>query len=702
MAFSGTENLRDPYPAWLRRPLARPVSTRQPGRAIAFQAFCARSGVPVTAIVHIVLPCAGFGGVFVLAACLSFLVLASGAQAGPVSGDQTAAPALELHDGKNVLAGHAFVLEDERGTRTIGDVRTTAASKFRVLRPRGEASGFTSAVYWLRFRVKNVTASSTFIVDLSDRATASPAIAELHDEAGGVWRTGAALPFHERAVETASIAFRIALGPGEVGTFWIRQWSTDSMMLSPVAWPEQQFWEMQSDERLRNGLCYGVLAGLALYNLFLFLATRDRGYLFYVAFQVLNGLTQAAFDKYTFEYLWPDHPVWGRRSEQVLSCLAIAAALVFARAFLGPGRRSPWLDRAMRMLPVPIVVVATAGALTDQSTLQMLIGALILGSIGVVTLAALQASLRGGSSNARVFLVAWTVLLAGATMAVLTALGAFSWDDGFYLMKLGSALEAVLLSLALASRINALTRDRERAQREVVAAKTARIEALRQLVSGVAHEVGNPLNFARGGSDELGAQLEAIGERVPGADAPARRAHRLVALGLSRIKLILDNLRCYLSVGEADAVPTDLAHEIEQALELTGERLAAAGVRVDKQIDPLPAVRARPGELHQVLLNLIGNAVEAMPGGGTLRVVARAGESGIEVAVSDTGPGIAAADRDKVFEPFFTTRQDTGGTGLGLAVAREIVMKNGGTIRAEDNPGGGARFVVSLPRVHAA
>jgi signal transduction histidine kinase len=184
---------------------------------------------------------------------------------------------------------------------------------------------------------------------------------------------------------------------------------------------------------------------------------------------------------------------------------------------------------------------------------------------------------------------------------------------------------------------------------------------------------------------------------VPGADTSARRAHRLVASGLARIKLILDNLRRYLSVGDADPVPTDLTHEIEQALELTGERLRSAGIRVETQIEPLPPLQARPGQLHQVLLNLIANAIEAMPGGGTLRVAARANEHDVAISITDTGPGIEAADRERVFEPFFTTRADTGGTGLGLAVAREIVMKDGGTIRVEDGDGGGARFVVSLP-----
>jgi two-component system NtrC family sensor kinase len=99
------------------------------------------------------------------------------------------------------------------------------------------------------------------------------------------------------------------------------------------------------------------------------------------------------------------------------------------------------------------------------------------------------------------------------------------------------------------------------------------------------------------------------------------------------------------------------------------------------------------------MLNLIGNAIEAMPGGGRLRVAAHAGDDAVEVSLTDTGPGVAAADREKVFEPFFTTRAETGGTGLGLAVAREIVMKHGGTIRVDDGDGGGARFVVSLPRV---
>jgi signal transduction histidine kinase len=586
------------------------------------------------------------------------------------------------------------VLEDDIGALTFDDVRGPAEHRFRPLTRGGENAGHSRSVYWLRFRVKNTTSSSSFIVELS----ATPEIAELYDDTGTVRRSGTSRPFGERDVAHANIAFRITLPRGEERTFWLRQQSGDTVLLDPVMWPEGSFWETRSGGRLLNGFCYGVLIGLAVYNLFLFLGTRDRNYLLYVAFQVTNGLTQAALDKYTFQYLWPDHPEWAARSVPVLECLALAAAFAFARAFLDTRRLSPRLDATMRMLFIASLVFAAACALIDQTALKTLIGAHFLGSIALIAVAATVAAARTGSTNARVFLVAWAVLLAATAMAVLAALGIVVSHGGFPLMKLGSAVEAVLLSLALASRINALTRDRERAQRDILAAKTARIEALRRLVSGVAHEVGNPLNFARGGSDELAAQLDAIEQRVPGAGAPARRAHKLVASGLARMKLILDNLRRYLSVGDAEPVCTDLAREIDQALELTAERLTCAGVHVETEIDPLLSLPSRPGELHQVLLDMIANAIEAMPGGGTLRVAARAGEHDLELSMTDTGSGVDAVDREKIFEPFFTTREDTGGTGLGLAVAREIVMKSGGTIRVEDGDGGGARFVVSLPR----
>lgn len=626
-------------------------------------------------------------------------------------GDDDAVSAVALHDGRNSLAAHAFVLEDPTGTLRFEDVRDEQRHAFRRLAPGGENAGHSSSVYWLRYRIENATISTNFIVDTST----APEVAELYGESGLLRRSGGLLPFGERDVAYANIAFRISLARGEARTFWLRQQTRDTVLFDPVVWSEPAFWNSQSQERLMNGLYYGVLLGLVAYNLFLFIATRDRNYLLYVAFQAINCFTQAAIDRYTFQYLWPGHPVWAGRSIPALEFLSIAAGLAFARGLLDTRRLLPRFDAVMRVAWIAGLVFAAIWLLTDQELVSQLVGARALDvsilalvtlgavhalcAVALVAVAAVVVAARTGATTARVFVVAWAVLLVGTTVAVLSAMGYLVSTAGFFVVKLGSAVEAVLLSLALASRINRLTRDRQRAQREVLAANTARIEALRQLVSGVAHEVGNPLNFACGGSDELTAQLDAIEGGALGAADGARRAHRLVASGLARIKTILDNLRRYLSVGDAEIVPTDLAYEIDQALELADDRLTSAGVRIEKQIGPLPVLPARPGEVHQVMLNMISNAIEAMPGGGTLRVAARAGDGEVELVIADTGPGVDVAYRDKIFEPFFTTRRDSGGSGLGLAVAREIVMRHGGTIRVEAEDGGGARFVVSLPRV---
>jgi signal transduction histidine kinase len=638
------------------------------------------------------------------------LFVAHQTQGAALRGDEDALATADLHDGRNALGAHAFVLEDPTGALRFEDVRDGRRQAFRRLAPGGENAGHSSSVYWLRFRVDNATASPSFILD----ATTMTGVVELYDEAGPLRRSGALLPFGERDVACANIAFRIALARGEARTLWLRQQTSDTVLLDPVVWSEPAFWNSRSRDFLVNGLCYGVLIGLAAYNLFLFLATRDRSYLLYVAFQVTNGLTQAALDQYTFQYLWPDHPLWAARSTAALESLSVAVGLAFARAFLDTGRRLPRLDAVLRALGIAGLVLAAIWSLGDPALLGWLGGpgvvdAIILAlvtlgsahalcSVTLIAAAAAVVAARTGETNARVFVVAWAVLLAGTMLAALNTMGSLVSLAGFPLMKLGSAVEAVLLSLALASRINGLRRDRERAQREVLAANTARVEALHQLVSGMAHEVGNPLNFACGGSDELAAQLDAIERGAPAGPGAARRAHRLVASGLARIRAILDNLRRYLSVGDAETVPTDLADEIDQALALAADRLTRAGVRVDRQLGPLPVLPARPGELHQVMLNLIANAIDAMPGGGTLRVAAGAGERELELVIADTGPGVDAAHREKIFEPFFTTRRATGGTGLGLAVAREIVMRHGGSIRVEAEAGGGARFVVALPR----
>ena len=137
---------------------------------------------------------------------------------------------------------------------------------------------------------------------------------------------------------------------------------------------------------------------------------------------------------------------------------------------------------------------------------------------------------------------------------------------------------------------------------------------------------------------------------------------------------------------------------LDAALKLVHQELSLTGVRTQLRVaGDLPPVRGNPGNLQQVFLNLFLNAIQAMPQGGELTVDAARDDGFVRVRVQDTGPGIPAADLDKVFEPFFTTRPAGIGTGLGLAVSHSIVQQHGGIIDVRSEPGQGAPFTVFLP-----
>ena len=136
--------------------------------------------------------------------------------------------------------------------------------------------------------------------------------------------------------------------------------------------------------------------------------------------------------------------------------------------------------------------------------------------------------------------------------------------------------------------------------------------------------------------------------------------------------------------------------------ELVRPSLVGHGIELELEVAPgLPAVGADRAQLEQALLNLVSNAVDAMPSGGRLRLAARPHPAGVELVVADSGGGIAAEELSKVFDPLYTTKPPGKGTGLGLPILREVVEAHGGTVRLESRPGEGTTALVCLPATAA-
>jgi len=220
-------------------------------------------------------------------------------------------------------------------------------------------------------------------------------------------------------------------------------------------------------------------------------------------------------------------------------------------------------------------------------------------------------------------------------------------------------------------------------------AQSEKLAALGQLAAAIAHEVRNALGVIR-------SAAQGLGEAVPADDAEARRACSFITAEIDRLGSVVSSLLGFARPPRLAPRPVAVGTLFEQAMLLARQDLAAKDIRVRRADAPsLPEVQADSDLVVQVLLGLLANAADAVPPGGEVTLDARAANGMVEIAVADSGPGIPEELRARVFEPFFTTRDK--GTGLGLAVARQIVEAHQGRIEVADGPGGGARFRITLP-----
>ncbi len=232
-------------------------------------------------------------------------------------------------------------------------------------------------------------------------------------------------------------------------------------------------------------------------------------------------------------------------------------------------------------------------------------------------------------------------------------------------------------------------------ERELVQAEKASL--LGQLASGVAHEIGTPLNVMSGNAQYLLRKL--------GPEDPARSALQQIVRQAERITEMVQQLLDFARPTEARRVPFVLSDVVSQTLEMVSPVLRGVDVKVD--VDPeTPPVLGDPRLLEHALLNLVVNACQAMPGGGRLSIVVGVGTPDgpargapprcVCLRVADTGCGIAPENLRRIFEPFYTTKAQGEGTGLGLAIVERIVRQLQGSIEVSSRPGSGTTFTIHM------
>lgn len=258
----------------------------------------------------------------------------------------------------------------------------------------------------------------------------------------------------------------------------------------------------------------------------------------------------------------------------------------------------------------------------------------------------------------------------------------------FYIVPLVDEENSIVTGMAV------ILRDvTEARQRTANAIESEKLSALTLLAAGVAHEIGNPLN-------SLNIHLQLLERDVK--DLPPAQAKRLrkdlkVARDeIARLDQIINQFLRAVRPAKPDLKPVPINDIIRQTLALLEAEVADRDILVEQELsDTLPALPVDPGQLKQAFYNIIRNGLQAMRAGGILRIRTEATDTHIVVSFIDTGHGISAEQIGRIFEPYYTTKND--GSGLGLMIVQRIVRDHGGTIEIDSDAGRGTTFRVKLP-----
>jgi signal transduction histidine kinase len=263
----------------------------------------------------------------------------------------------------------------------------------------------------------------------------------------------------------------------------------------------------------------------------------------------------------------------------------------------------------------------------------------------------------------------------------------------------------------------------ERLQAQIV--QNEKMASLGQLAAGVAHEINNPIGFVYSNLDFLDGYvgdlirlLELYDNSELAADAAAAIAEfkrqigyedavtdlRSVIAdcreGAERVRDIVQNLKTFSRLDEAEFKKTDVHEGIESTIRILSRYFSGGNIRLVRDYGVLPSVDLFSKELNQVWMNLLVNAAQAVgTADGEVRIVTRSGDTHVTVAISDTGNGIDKDHLSRIFDPFFTTKPVGEGTGLGLSISFGIVERHGGHITVNSTPGCGTTFTVMLPHL---
>ncbi|MEW7292067.1 sensor histidine kinase [Aquimarina sp. 2304DJ70-9] len=587
----------------------------------------------------------------------------------------------------------------------------------------------TASAYWLKFKVTKAKPGN-FYLNVGSAYIDSISLYEF-DEANqliSTRHTGDDLPFNTREIEVGNYLFALDFDVNSARTFYLRVKSDQPLFFLLRVGTLPNFLSYEHDLDFLQGIYFGFMLMIFLYNLFLYFSTRERIYLYYIAYVFSITWFMASVFGYFFEYFWPNTPIINQ-IVVVSSGLTMITATLFTQKFLNTKELGSRMHKpSMVFLVIGILVCALVLVGFKIEGLMLAQGGLLIMAIFFLILG-IRFKLKG-YRPAKYYLLAWGALIIGIFFAILESLNITFVMTYLNAMQIGSALEVLLLSFALGDRINMYKKQKEDAQLEALLAakenerlvqeqnvilekkvteRTAEVAIRNEelvnlnkekdmLVNVVAHDLRTPLSHVRlliqlidvtslHLTKDQKSYLTEIDNSVDRLSQMIGRILNIHALETNRIKLknqVIDLV--------------ELVNYVVRCFRLTAE---------DKEIEMITTsesgnhfIEVDKNYMIQVLENLVSNAIKFSERGSKVVLHVKSHDRKTYVMVEDQGPGISEQDQKKLFGRFQRlSAQPTEGEasiGLGLSIVKKYIEAMNGEIHCESQLGIGTKFIISF------
>lgn len=433
------------------------------------------------------------------------------------------------------------VFDDSSSSMPLSDVINSA--KFKPSREDAPNFGLSNSTFWIKLTLKNETNDENIFLELGYPRIEYCTLYTLSDGRFLPETISWNNPFNKRRVKFQNIVFNLKIPENEKRTFYLKIHGNEQIVMPLTLRNENGFLQFTFINEAISGIHIGVLFVMFLFNLFIYFSIRERSYLYYVFFILFIGLTQTTITGYTFKFLWPSHPSFNQYSIIIFPALGGIFAILFFQNFLHSKERAPTIHKVMN----GVIVLYLSAVLCNNVGLDRISYRIIDVSAVTAALLALVVAIRlsvQGYRPAKFYLAAWSMFLLGIVLYTLRNFNILPYNTFTnYTMQAGTAIEVVLLSFALADKINILKREKEASQAQAlmvsmqnekmileqnvfldksVSKRTAELQlanhdlklamtklkdtqaqlidsekmaSLGQLTAGIAHEINNPINF---------------------------------------------------------------------------------------------------------------------------------------------------------------------------------------------------------------